>query len=258
MSNIRFSRVRMALGSAALEKLQHSTVAVVGIGAVGGYATEALARTGIGRLRLIDIDFFQEHNINRQIFATSDTVGIPKVQAARERLLKINPDIEIEAIEEFAHTDTLDYLLHDQLDFVVDAIDSVSPKIALLSHCHQHKLRVISSMGAALKRRYDLIRICDISQTQVCPLARCIRKGLRRKGVQSGIPVIYSPEPGPPCLEPDEIEIPEESTITHRGRPRRVLGSICTMAGVFGFLAAHHIIQHLTAGLSDIVPETGE
>ncbi len=250
--NNRFARVELAIGSKKMQKLIASHITVIGVGAVGGFAAEALARSGIGRLTLIDIDCFQRHNINRQIFATEKTIGLPKVEAAKKRLLEINPNLCVDALIEFAHADTVSRLISPETNCVVDATDSVGPKVQLLAFCLREGIPVISSMGAAFKYRFDLITIADISQTLVCPLARAVRKGLRKQGVREGLPVVYSPEPGPPWLDPGEVTDRDLGTGTHRGRPRRILGSLCPLAGVFGMLIAHYIIHRLIETPTDL------
>jgi tRNA threonylcarbamoyladenosine dehydratase len=244
-AQIRFSRVILAIGQENFMKLQNATVAIIGIGAVGGFATEALARSGIGHLRIADIDIVQKTNINRQLLALESTMGKPKVDVAAERILQINPSIDITPIRQFVHTDTLPDILSGGIDYVVDAIDAILPKVELLAYCFRNGIPVISSMGAAFKTRYEGIRIADISESSICPLARTIRRRLRRRGISSGVTVIYSDEAGPPFIEPEEAASPETGTLTHRGRPRRILGSLCPLAGVFGLLAAHHVIWSL-------------
>ncbi len=243
----RFSRVILAIGPEKFEKLQKARVVVVGLGAVGGFAAEALVRTGIGAIRLIDIDTIQVSNINRQILALDTTLGRRKVDVAAERFHRINPDLKIEVFHEFMHADTAEKLLENNPDFIVDATDSVNPKVALLVFCRQHGLPVISVMGAAYKTRFDLVRITDISRTEVDPLSRIIRRRLRRRGVQSGIPVVYSPEPGPPFKPLEEMTEREQDTATHQGRPRVILGSTCPFPAIFGMLAAQYVIRKITS-----------
>ncbi|MBN1551262.1 tRNA threonylcarbamoyladenosine dehydratase [bacterium] len=241
MSN-RFARVKLALGNDNFLRLKNLRIAIIGMGAVGGFAAEGLVRSGIGFLRLIDIDVLQISNMNRQITALDSNLGQSKVEVARQRFLQINPELLIDIRQEFFHKETADTLLDGRLDFVIDATDAAGPKIELLSCCHAKSIRVIASMGAAFKRHPELIRITDIGETSICPLARVVRRGLSRRGIHNGIPVVYSPEPGPPFMNPNEIPDPLLDTITHRGRPRRILGSLCTIPAIFGMLAAHYVI----------------
>jgi tRNA threonylcarbamoyladenosine dehydratase len=241
----RFDRVVLALGKTHFRHLQGARICIIGLGAVGGFAAEGLARSGIGFLKLIDIDVVQVTNINRQICALDSTIGIPKVNATADRLTHINPSLKMELHREFFHSDTASKLLDNSLDFLIDAIDAVGPKIELLAYCHTHNIPVISCMGAALKTDLSLIQIVDISKTRTCPLSRVIRRGLHRRKIYSGIDVIYSPEQGPPVMQPEAVTDPVRGTDTHRGRPRRILGSLCTVPAVFGMMAAHHVIQSM-------------
>lgn len=247
----RFLRLKRLLGDEALEKLQNSRVTVFGLGAVGGYVVEALARSGVGTLRIIDFDVVAPSNINRQLYALDSTVGRPKVELAQERIFDINPSCKIEAFNEFAHTDTLDLLLDNQPDMVIDAIDSVNPKIALLTSCYKQNLPVLSSMGAALKTDPSFIKSSDIFDTTVCPLARCIRKGLKRNGVGRGITCIYSTEQvNYQFIDPDEDPDKEQESDSeyNRGRRRRVIGSLPTITGIFGLTLANMALFTLSGG----------
>lgn len=247
MNDSRFARVLLAIGPAAFERLQMARVAVVGLGGVGGFAMEALARSGIGTLRIIDVDTVQRSNINRQIIALESTLGSPKVDAAATRLRDINPSIQVEAHQEFFHSDTADRLLNARLDFVIDAIDAVLPKTELICYCYNNRIPIISVMGAAFKQDYSRVKITDISKTTICPLARVIRRRLGRRNIRSGITVVYSDESGVVTQDPADITNPDLGTLTSQGRPRRILGSFGPMIGVFGLLAAHHVIQSILA-----------
>ena len=235
-----------------MTRLTRARVVVVGLGAVGGYAAEGLARSGVGNIRLIDTDTVQISNINRQVIAMTSTLDMDKVDAAAVRLRDINPDIQLEPIKAFFHRDTAAELIPMDVDFVIDAIDAVLPKIELLSFCYENKIPVISSMGAAFKPRLDNIRIVDISKTEMDPLARVIRRRLRRRGIRKGISVIFSPESGPPIMPDCETMDPSIATGTHRGRPRRILGSLCPFPAVFGMMAAHHVILSLISSLPQL------
>jgi tRNA A37 threonylcarbamoyladenosine dehydratase len=207
---------------------------VCGLGAVGSYATEALARAGIGRLRLVDFYRVQENNLNRQLYALRSTIGRPKVDVAAERVRDINPHCTIEPMPLFIDHATLPDVLGGAPDVVIDAIDSLSPKVALLRAAVEGGLPVISSMGAATRTDPMAVRVADISQTNGCPLARLLRKQLRRQGIHTGIRCIYSTEPAAKSAAPPETK--------DRGRPRSPLGSISFLTGLFGLIAAREAI----------------
>jgi tRNA A37 threonylcarbamoyladenosine dehydratase len=216
---------------------------------VGGYATEALARAGVGALRLVDFDIVRPGNLNRQLTALHSTLGRPKAQVARERVLAINPDCTVEALQLFADADTLPTILAGAPDLLIDAVDALSPKIELLAGALSAGLPVISSMGAALRTDPTQVRTGPLSGVQGCPLARLVRKGLRRRGLPVELPCVYSTEPvaagftlPPEADEPHAIE---------RGRPRRVLGSLPTLTGIFGLVAANLALRML---LGDLFP----
>ena len=183
-----FSRNLMFYGEAGFERLQQANVAIVGLGGVGSYAAEALVRAGIGNLRIIDCDSIKATDVNRQLFALSTNLETPKVEAGRTRLLAINPDLHLDARQEFFHFDTADALITQDLDFVVDAIDSLNPKAALIRHCTERNIRIISALGASSRKDPFAIRIATLSQTVHCPLARALRRHLRSKKVDRGSP----------------------------------------------------------------------
>ncbi|NSW55336.1 MAG: tRNA threonylcarbamoyladenosine dehydratase [Armatimonadetes bacterium] len=240
------------VGDEGLARLHSAFVAVVGLGAVGSYATEALARAGIGRLRLVDFDVIRPSNINRQLLALESTIGQPKAEAARERVLDINPSCQVEAFKIFVHGDTLGQVLAGPPDLVIDAIDSMRPKVELLAGCIQRGVPVISSMGAALRTDPTRIRCGPLSATQCCPLARRVRKALRARGLDAGISCIYSDEPADTrfVVPPEESGEPWCDEFA-RGRPRRALGSLPTLTGIFGLFAANEALRIL---LGDLFP----
>lgn len=188
-----FSRTQMLLGDEAMEKLKKSHIAVFGIGGVGGYTVEALARTGVGELTLIDNDTVSVTNINRQIIATHSTVGRYKVDAAGERALDINPEIKVNALKTFFTAETADEFDFSQYDYVIDAIDTVSGKIELAVRCEALGVPIISSMGAGNKLDATAFEVSDIYKTSVCPLARVMRRELRSRGIKR-LKVVYSRE----------------------------------------------------------------
>jgi tRNA A37 threonylcarbamoyladenosine dehydratase len=246
--------------------LQQSFITIVGIGAVGGHVAEALARSGINRLRLIDFDTIQPSNINRQIMALDTTLGRPKVEVAKERIATINPHCQVEALQLFAGDDTLEQILTPAPDILIDAIDSMNPKVQLLTAAHSRHIPTISSMGAALRSDPTQIRIADLMDTKNCPLARRLRQRLRRTGVERGISCVFSTEAvsyhyqepeeqpqgmnRPVSLAPgmDEERRPSGmgTPFGEQGRQRRSLGSLPTLTGIFGLIIANAVILRLS------------
>jgi tRNA A37 threonylcarbamoyladenosine dehydratase len=191
----RFDRTRLLLGDEGILRLSRSTVVVAGLGGVGSYAVEALVRAGVGRLVLIDHDVVSLTNLNRQLIATCATLGRDKVQAARERVLDINPHCQVSAHRQFLDSDSIPQLVCEQADFVVDAIDSVRSKAGLAVYCISKRIRLISCMGTGNRLDPMRFRIADVSETRVCPLARAYRQELRKAGIVSGVTVVFSDEP---------------------------------------------------------------
>lgn len=190
----QFSRTELAIGPEGLEILRNSCVAVLGIGGVGGMAAEALARTGIGRLVLIDKDVVDITNINRQVHALMSTVGQPKADLMRDRILQINPECDVVSLRMFYTEETYEQLFAYPLDYVVDASDTISYKIHLIKQCLERKIPIISSMGAANKMDPTKFQVADISKTSMDPLARVIRNKLRKDGIKKGVKVVFSTE----------------------------------------------------------------
>lgn len=188
-----FSRTELLLGRDGVKRLQDASVAVFGIGGVGGYVVEALARSGVGCLHLIDNDKVSVSNLNRQIIAVTSTIGRYKVDVARERVLDINPDARVYAYRTFYMPDTADKFDFTQYDYVVDAIDTVTGKLSIIMQAKQAGVPVISSMGAGNKLEASAFEVADIYQTSVCPLAKVMRKELKKRGVKS-LKVVYSRE----------------------------------------------------------------
>jgi tRNA A37 threonylcarbamoyladenosine dehydratase len=191
----QFSRTELAIGPEGLDLMRRSTVAVLGIGGVGSFAAEALARTGIGRIILIDKDVIDITNINRQLHALMSTIGQPKADLMRDRILQINPACDVIALRMFYTEETFEKLFAFPLDYVVDASDTISYKIHLIKQCLERKIPLISSMGAANKMDPTQFRIADISQTSMDPIARVIRQKLRKEGIHKGVKVVFSTEP---------------------------------------------------------------
>ena len=227
----RFKRITALLGDAAISKIQNSTVMVVGCGAVGSFAIEALARSGVGRLIVVDFDVVEESNINRQLFALTSTVGMPKVDVAATRICDINPDADVVPINAFFDERTE---IDVRPDFVIDAIDTVDSKIALYKWCVARNIPFAASMGAALKSNPEQIRVGRILKTSVCPLAARVRKMVRDSGLPD-FPVVYS------------TEVPNRSAAT----PGRVFGSIITETGSFGLRLADIAIKSIISSLNN-------
>lgn len=189
----RFQRTESLIGPQAINKLRHAHVAVIGVGGVGGYVVEALSRAGIGELTLIDNDTIKKSNINRQIIALESTEGLKKIEAFKNRLLDINPEINVNTVDCFILPETIDDIDFTGFDYVVDAIDTVSGKISIIEKCNRLNIPVISSMGTGNKLDPTAFKIADISKTSVCPLARVMRYELKKRGIKK-IKVLYSEE----------------------------------------------------------------
>ncbi|WP_078413874.1 tRNA threonylcarbamoyladenosine dehydratase [Priestia abyssalis] len=190
----QFSRNELAIGKEGLEKLKGSTVAVLGIGGVGSFSVEALARSGVGRLVLVDKDDVDITNVNRQIHALLSTVGRQKVELMKERVADINPECEVIALKMFYTEETYEQFFSYNPDFVVDASDTISYKIHLMKECLKRDIPIISSMGAANKMDPTRFRVADISKTHTDPIAKVVRTRLRKEGIRKGIPVVFSDE----------------------------------------------------------------
>lgn len=190
----QFSRTELAVGPEGLEILKNSTVAVLGIGGVGSIAAEALARTGVGRIILIDKDVVDITNINRQVHALLSTVGKPKAELMKNRIADINPECDAIALKMFYTEETYEELFKYPLDYVLDASDTVSYKIHVIKECLRRKIPIISSMGAANKMDPSRFQVADISKTTVDPIARVIRQKLRKDGIHKGVKVVFSTE----------------------------------------------------------------
>ena len=248
----RFARTEMLLGPGGLARLREARVLVAGLGAVGSYAAEGLARAGVGHLRIADFDILQPSNINRQLYALESTVGRPKVEVAAERIRDINPACEVDARRVFIDGDTAPDLVGG-VDAVIDAIDSLNPKVALLRAASRAGVWTVACMGAATRTDPFSIRAGDIASTEHCPLARLVRKRLRRHGVASGILCVYSVEPPRTAVPAGESFDPVPPGFEHRrGRKRRPLGSLSTLTGMFGLVAATQVVLHLAGDAGDL------
>ncbi len=237
----QFSRTELLLGREGIERLARSRVAVFGLGGVGGYTVEALVRSGVGTLDLIDSDRVSLTNLNRQILATRRTLGQYKADAARERVLEINPEAVVYAWKQFFGPDTAGVFDFSQYDYVVDAIDTVTGKLLLIQAALAAGTRVISCMGAGNKLDPTAFRVADIYETSVCPLARVMRKELKRRGIQK-LKVVYSQEPP----RNPEGELYQQSL---EGEARRqVPGSVAFVPAVAGLLLAGEVVKDLALG----------
>lgn len=220
----RLHRTRLLFGDIAMEKLANSTVMVVGCGAVGSFAIEALARTGIGHIVVVDFDRVETTNINRQLFALESTIGTPKVDVAMQRIHDINPGIRVTALNIFFDQDTR---LDVMPDYIIDAIDTVESKVALYQWANSHNVPLVTSMGAASKTDATKIKVAPISKTTVCPLASRVRRMIRNMNLPD-FPAVYSCEPPAPVI----------------GHAKN-LGSIITVTGAFGLMLANYVIGEI-------------
>ena len=244
-----FSRTQLLLGEEAMKRLAGSRVAVFGVGGVGGYTVEALVRSGIGELDLIDDDKVCLTNINRQIIATHKTVGKYKVDVARERCLEINPNVKVNIYKTFFTPETADQFDFSAFDYVVDAIDTVTGKIELVMRAQAAGTPIISSMGAGNKLDPTAFEVADIYKTSVCPLAKVMRYELKKRGVRK-LKVVYSKEPPITPVETDEISC-KYNCICPPGTQRKctvrrqVPGSTAFVPSVVGLIIAGEVVKDL-------------
>ena len=231
-------RTSMLLGEQVLDSLASKRVMVVGLGGVGAYAAEMLCRAGVGTMVIIDSDAVSETNINRQLIALTSTVGKLKTDVVAQRLKDINPLVDLVVIPEYVEDANLEeiFAAAGALDYVVDAIDTLAPKISLIKYCVEHKIPHVSAMGAGAKLDATKIRIADISKSYNCPLAYILRKKLRKEGISKGFKVVFSEE-----LPDREAIVPMEE----RNKKSQV-GTISYLPAVFGCVCAQAAIVHLT------------
>ena len=232
----QFLRTAFLLGSDAMEKLRNARVAVFGLGGVGGYTVEALARGGIGRLDLIDNDTVSRSNINRQILATHSTLGLPKTEAAKRRVLDINPSAEVRTYDVFYTPETADQFDFTQYDYIVDAIDTVTGKLCLVQQAVAAGTPIICCMGTGNKLDPTRFEVTDISKTTMCPLARIMRKELGKRGIKH-LKVVYSQEE---ALTPTGWE--EEAAAIGK---RQIPGSVSFVPGAAGLILAGEVIKDI-------------
>lgn len=229
-------RTELLIGPEGVEKLEKKHVLVVGLGGVGAYAAEMLCRSGIGQLTIVDGDLIALTNLNRQLPSLNSVLGLPKAKVMAERLLDINPELHLNVIEEYIKDDRMIQLLNYPFDFVVDAIDTLSPKIYLIYHSLKNKLPIVSSMGAGGKLDPTLVKVSDISKSYHCKLARILRKRLHKLGIREGFPVVFSPEE----VDKESIELTEGED-----NKRSVVGTISYMPAIFGCCCASVVIRSL-------------
>ncbi|MCD8089533.1 MAG: tRNA threonylcarbamoyladenosine dehydratase [Clostridiales bacterium] len=244
----QFSRTELLLGKDGMEKLYRSRVAVFGLGGVGGYVVEALARSGIGRLSLIDSDKICLTNLNRQILATRETLGKYKADAARERVLSINPDIEAEAYKVFYMPDNADMFDFSEYDYIVDAIDTVTAKLEIIVRAEKAGTPVISCMGAGNKLEASALEVADIYKTEICPLARVMRRELKKRGIKK-LKVVYSKEKP---IEPVGERAEEEENVSPG---RRIPGSTAFVPAVAGLIIAGEVVKDLISEKNNCISQ---
>lgn len=244
-----FSRTQLLLGQEGMDKLKSSTVAIFGIGGVGSFTAEALARSGVGKLILVDDDTICLTNINRQIHATTKTVGKDKVEVMKQRILEINPRCIVEVHKAFYNSDTAEGLIKSEYDYVVDAIDTVSSKIDMAERCTNLGIKVISSMGAGNKLDPTAFEVTDIYKTSVCPLAKVMRHELKKRRVKK-LKVVYSKEI-PIKPKDDDMHSCKNNCICPPGSERTcssrrsIPGSISFVPSVVGLIIAGEVIKDL-------------
>ena len=230
-------RSELLLGKEGLERLTSANVLIVGVGGVGAYAAEMLVRAGIGRVTIADSDSVSESNINRQLIALHSTVGRIKTDVLAERLIDINPELQLRVVPEYIKDEKTDEILDsDTFDYIVDAIDTLSPKLALIKGALDRKIPIVSSMGAGAKLDTTKMEICDISKTHHCPLAHMLRKRLHKMGIRRGFKAVFSAEPP---IEGAMILCQEQNKKSN-------VGTISYLPALFGIGCASAVIRDLT------------
>ena len=230
-------RTSLLLGAEQVARLQSSRILVVGVGGVGAYAAEMLVRAGVSSMTIIDSDEVSPSNINRQLVALHSTVGKIKVEVLAQRLADINPALQLSARAQYLEVDGVEALLQEGYDFVVDAIDTVAPKVALLAACMRQGIAVVSSMGAGARLDPSQIQYADIANTSICGLARAVRSRLRKMGIRGKLPVVFS------------TEVPRSEAVqevTGERNKRTTVGTVSYMPAIFGCYLASYVIRKLT------------
>ncbi|MHB1174390.1 MAG: tRNA threonylcarbamoyladenosine dehydratase [Sulfuriferula sp.] len=233
----QFERSHILLGDAGLQLLAGKHIFVAGLGGVGSYCAEALARAGVGKLTLVDHDLVATSNINRQLPALLSTVGQSKAELMQARILDINPACQLSIHRVFLTPDNITEFVPQTVDYVIDCIDSLNCKVALVQSSLQRGLPVASSMGAGNRLDPSRVKLADISQTEMCPLARIMRKRLQRHGIRKGVLTVFSDEAPSAPLPPQPVDGP--------GRPRAINGTISYMPALFGLMLAGEVLRRL-------------
>ena len=230
----KFSRTEMLIGEEGIKKLNDAKVAIFGIGGVGSFVCEGLARSGVGNFILIDFDKVDESNINRQIIATTKTVGQYKVNLMKERILDINPDANVEVYTEFYMADSKSDIITEDLSYVVDCVDTIMAKIAIICNCDAMNIPVISSMGTGNKKDPTMFEVADIYETSVCPLARIMKKDLKKRDIEK-LKVVYS----------KEHPINTNDCAINQDKKYKVKGTMSFMPSVAGLIISSEVIKDI-------------
>ena len=244
--NQTFARFSMMVGEDGIEKLRNSRVIVFGVGGVGSYTVEALARSGVGQITMVDFDEISESNINRQLHSLRSTIGKSKIDVMKDRILDINPDCKAELVKRLVYDDIDEVLGNNKYDFVVDAIDVIGSKINLIEYCVKNEINIISSMGFGNKMHPEMVEIAKIKNTSVCPMARTIRSILKKKGI-TNVPVAFSKEIP---VQPNKSELFKEEMPTefreNNKIPRKTTpGSNSFVPGTAGLVLASYVVRKL-------------
>ncbi|MBN2282219.1 MAG: tRNA threonylcarbamoyladenosine dehydratase [Candidatus Marinimicrobia bacterium] len=235
----RHKRTELLLGREAIDRLHQTHITVIGLGAVGSHVVEALARCGVGALRIVDFDVISESNFNRQLLAIEPNLGRKKTVAAAERIAQIDPGIQVEIFDLLCHAENFAEVFAQPTDVIVDAIDSLNPKVNVLYEAVTRQMKIVSCMGAARKVDPTKITTGDISQTQMCPLAKFVRKRLRNRGIYSGVHCVYSTE----LINRETVAEETEENYYQSGRERLPVGSLPMITGIFGYVAANEALK---------------
>jgi len=230
-------RTKLMLGNSTVERLEKASVLVVGLGGVGGIAAEMICRAGIGKMTIVDCDTVNETNINRQIIALHSTLNRPKAEVLAERLLDINPNLKLTVKNELLESGNTEKLLDENhFDFVVDAIDTLSPKVFLIKSCIKRGIKIVSSMGAGAKIDPTKVKIADISKTEYCALAKSVRQRLGKFGIKKGLPVVFSTE-----------SAKKEAVVeTDEQYKKSITGTISYLPNVFGCFLASYVVREIS------------
>ena len=245
-NNQTFARFSMMVGEDGIDKLRNSHVIVFGVGGVGSYTVEALARSGVGHITMVDFDEISESNINRQLHSLRSTIGKSKIDVMKDRILDINPDCKVELVKRLVYDDVDEVLGNNKYDFVVDAIDVIGSKINLIEYCVKNEINIISSMGFGNKMHPEMVEIAKIKNTSVCPMARTIRSILKKKGI-TNVPVVFSKEipVQPNKSELFKEELPTEFRENNKIPRKTTPGSNSFVPGTAGLVLASYVVRKL-------------